>query len=131
MEDFVIRFFENLGLKLDGPMKFRFILQPLMSFIFAFKAGLRDSKTGQVPYLWGLFFRKDERKDLVKEGWKDVGKVFVIALAMDIIFQLIVLKTLYPLEALITAMVLAFIPYIIFRGILNRIFSFFKSKKSR
>ncbi|MBK7254654.1 MAG: hypothetical protein IPI04_12265 [Ignavibacteria bacterium] len=128
MEDFITRFFDNLGLKTEGPMKFRFILQPIVSLIFAVKAGLRDSKSGEVPYFWGLVSGKGERKDLLKEGWKDVGKLFVIALLLDIIAQIIILKTVYPFEAVITAIILAFIPYIIFRGIVNRIISLFKKK---
>ena len=126
MEDFITRFFDNLGLKVDGPMKLRFIMQPIVSLIFAIKAGLR--KSGEVPYFWGLVSGKGERKDLLKEGWKDVGKLFVIALLLDIIAQIIILKTVYPFEAVITAIILAFIPYIIFRGIVNRIISLFKKK---
>ena len=128
MEDFITRFFDNLGLKTEGPMKFRFILQPIVSLIFAVKAGLRDSKSGEVTYFWGLVSGKGERKDLLKEGWKDVGKLFIIALLLDIIAQIIILKTVYPFEAVITAIILAFIPYIIFRGIVNRIISLFKKK---
>ena len=128
MEDFITRFFDNLGLKVDGPMKLRFIMQPIVSLIFAIKAGLRDSKSGQAPYFWGLIKGKSERKDLLKEGWKDVGKLFVIALLLDIIAQIIILKTVYPFEAVITAIILAFIPYVIFRGIVNRIISLFKKK---
>ncbi|MBK7446396.1 MAG: hypothetical protein IPJ45_10375 [Ignavibacteria bacterium] len=128
MEDLITRIFDNLGLKTEGPMKFRFILQPIVSLIFAVKAGLRDSKSGEVPYFWGLIKGKGERKDLLKEGWKDVGKLFVIALLLDIIAQIIILKTVYPFEAVITAIILAFIPYIIFRGIVNRIISLFKKK---
>jgi len=128
MEDFITRFFDNLGLKTEGPMKFRFILQPIVSLIFAVKAGLRDSKSGEVPYFWGLVSGKGERKDLLKEGWKDVGKLFIMALLIDIIAQIIILKTVYPFEAVITAIILAFIPYIIFRGIVNRIISLFKKK---
>ena len=129
MEEFFTRFFDNLGLKTEGPMKFRFILQPLMSLILAFKAGLRDSKKGQVPFFWGLISQKGERKDLIQEGWKDLAKLFVIALVLDIIVQLIVLKTVYPLAAVLTAVLLAFIPYLIFRGIFNRLFSFLKKDK--
>lgn len=129
MEDFITRFFDNIGLKVDGPMKFRFIMQPIVSLIFAVKAGLRDSKSGHVPYLWGLISGKGERKDLFKEGWKDVGKLFVIALLLDIIAQIIILKTVYPLEAIITAFILAFIPYVIFRGLINRLISLFKKDK--
>jgi hypothetical protein len=32
----------------------------------------------------------DHRKDLLREGWKDVCKVFVVAVALDAICQLIV-----------------------------------------
>ncbi len=129
MEDLISRFFDNLGLKVDGPMKFRFILQPVVSLIFAIKAGLRDSKSGQTPYFWGLISGKEERKDLLKEGWKDVGKLFVIALLLDIITQIIILKTVYPLEAVVTAFILAFIPYVIFRGLINRFISLVKKNK--
>jgi hypothetical protein len=76
-----------------------------------------------------LIVQKGERKSLVKEGWKDVGKVFIVALIMDIIFQLMVLKTVYPFESIITAFILAFVPYLIFRGIVNRILILFGSKK--
>jgi uncharacterized membrane protein YjgN (DUF898 family) len=100
-----------------------------MSLVLAYKAGLRDSKKGQVPYFWGLISQKGERKELVKEGWKDLAKLFVIALVLDIIVQLIVLKTVHPLEAVLTAVLLAFVPYLIFRGIFNRLFSFFKKDK--
>jgi hypothetical protein len=50
MEDFFTRFFDDLGLKLEGPLKFRFILQPLVSLFFAVKAGIRDSKSGHGPF---------------------------------------------------------------------------------
>jgi hypothetical protein len=32
----------------------------------------------------------DHRKDLLREGWKNVGKVFVVAVALDAICQFIV-----------------------------------------
>lgn len=129
MEDFFSRFYENIGLKISGPMKFRFILQPLVALIFSIKAGYRDSKKGNVPYLPGLLTHEDERKNLLKQTWSDVGKVFIIALIMDLIFQIIILKTIYPLEAFITALLLAFVPYLIFRGPVNRIITLIRKKK--
>ena len=47
----------------------------------------------------------DDRKDLLREGWKDVGKIFVIAVALDAICQLIVFRWLYSSEALLVAAV--------------------------
>jgi hypothetical protein len=40
---------------------------------------------------------------------------------MDVIYQYIVLRTFYPVEALIVVLVLAFLPYLIARGLVNRI----------
>lgn len=129
MEDFFSKFMENLGIRMDGPMKFRLYLQPAMSLIYAIIAGVRDAKSGSVPYLKGLIFSKGERKDLVKEGWKDIWKVFLLAIIMEVIFQLIVFKTVQPWEAIKVSIFLAIIPYIIFRGPVNRIVSFFLKKK--
>ena len=40
---------------------------------------------------------------------------------MDLIYQYIVLKAFYPAEAVIVAVLLAFIPYLILRGPIERI----------
>jgi hypothetical protein len=40
---------------------------------------------------------------------------------MDVIYQLIFLKTFYPVEALIIALVLAFPLYVLIRGVAARI----------
>ena len=128
MEDLLIRLWNDLVGRIDGPMKFRIILQPLVSLYFAFKAGKRDAKTGEVPFFLGLVTSKGDTKALVKQGWKDVGKVFIVAIIIDTAYQLVMIfskgsqSAFYPLETIITAMVLAFVPYIIFRGIFNRIF---------
>jgi hypothetical protein len=57
----------------------------------------------------------------LREGWKDVGKVFLLAAILDGIYQLIVHRGVYILELLITALVLAVIPYVLFRGPISRI----------
>jgi hypothetical protein len=40
---------------------------------------------------------------------------------MDVVYQIIVLKTFYPVEALIIAFLLAFVPYLLIRGPVARI----------
>ena len=122
MEEILVRMFENLTDRVSGIMKFRLVLQPLTAIIYAIRAGLRDAKGDKVPFLLGLFKFKSHRKDLLLEGWKDVGKVFIIAIIIDVIYQLIELKTVYPGEAIIVAIILAIIPYVIFCGPANRIF---------
>ena len=50
-----------------------------------------------------------------------MGKVFLIALALDVIYQVVVLKALFPLETLIVAFFLAIVPYVAIRGLVTRI----------
>jgi hypothetical protein len=50
-----------------------------------------------------------------------VGKVFILALVLDSIYQLAVNRGVYVLELLITATVLAIVPYVLIRGPVNRI----------
>jgi hypothetical protein len=40
---------------------------------------------------------------------------------MDVIYQLLLLKTFYPNEALIVALLFAFVPYLIIRGVALRV----------
>jgi hypothetical protein len=127
MEDIITRFFENLVDRVSGPMKFRLILQPLMAIIFAVLRGLKDAKEGKPPYFWALFTDPAHRKDMVRDGWKSIGRVFVFAIIMDLAYQLIVSRWFYPVEALVVAFVLAIVPYLALRGPINRL----KSRKGR
>jgi len=106
--------------RVSGPMKFRLVLQPAMSCFFAIRQGLADAKAGNPPYFWSLLSNPGHRKDMIKDGWKHVGRVFLLAIAMDIVYQLIVLHFVYPGEAIIVAVVLAIVPYLIVRGLVTR-----------
>lgn len=106
--------------RVSGPMKFRLVLQPVMSCFFAIRSGLADAKAGRPPYFWALISNPDHREDMIKNLWKDVGRVFLLALAMDVVYQLIVLHFVYPGEAIIVAVVLAIVPYLIVRGLVTR-----------
>jgi len=47
--------------------------------------------------------------------------VFILAMVLDSIYQLIVHRGVYVLELLITAAILAIVPYVLIRGPVNRI----------
>jgi hypothetical protein len=104
-----------------GPFKLRFILQPTMAAIFAIRSGLRDGKAGRPPYLWSIFNNPESRRALLHEGWKDIGKVFVAAIVVDVAYQWIVMKKIYLGEALCMAILLAIVPYLLIRGPVSRI----------
>jgi hypothetical protein len=115
------RIIENFFGRLDGPLHFRFILQPLIAVIFAVLDGLKDAKTGQPAYFWALIYNSEHRKALLQSGWKHVGKIFIIASVLDVVYQLKVFNRIYPGEILIVAFVLAIVPYLVVRGPVNRL----------
>ena len=121
MNDIWMRILENMAGRVSGPMEFRFVLQPVMAVIFAVFAGLRDARKGKPPYFWSLLVDPVHRNDIIKDGWKDIGKVFILALVLDVIYQIMELRFIYPGEAIIVAVVLAILPYLIVRGLVTRI----------
>ena len=104
-----------------GPMKFRLILQPAMAIIFAILAGLKDAREGHPPYLWSVFTSPADRHDMLRHGWKDVRKVFIVAFVLDVAYELVVFHWVFPGQALLIAFVLAIVPYAVIRGPVTRI----------
>jgi len=122
MDPMIARISHNLVERVTGPMHFRLLLQPGMATFFAIRDGLRDAKECRPPYFWGLFTDKGEREEMVKNGWKSVGKVFILAIVLDVVYQLIEHRwTVYPGEAVLVAIILAIVPYLLIRGPVNRI----------
>lgn len=121
MDDMWMRFIADMTDRVSGPMKFRLVLQPVMAAIFAIKSGLSDARTGKPPYFWALFTDPAHRTDMLRDGWKSVGKVFILAMVLDVVYQVIVMRFVYPGEVLIVAVLLAIVPYLLLRGLVTRI----------
>jgi hypothetical protein len=111
----------NLVGRVDGPLKFRIVLQPAVAMIFAIHDGLKDAREGRIPYFWAILKEPRRSGRLIREGWHRVIKVFILAALMDLIYQYLVLGWLYPVAALFIAFILAFFPYLMIRGSVNRI----------
>jgi hypothetical protein len=97
-------------------MNLRLIIQPAVATILAIRAGLRDAHQDRALFFWAVLWNPAQRRELLRQGWKDVGKVFVLATILDVVYQLIVHRGVYSLELLITAMTLAIVPYVLVRG---------------
>ena len=121
MEEFLSRLLTGLSNRVGGPMTFRIILQPLMAGIFAVRAGLKDAREDRPPYFWTILTDATQRGHLIRDGWRSVARVFVLAIVMDVIYQWIVLRWIYPGEMLIVAVALAVFPYLLLRGPVNRL----------
>ena len=123
MDEMLARFWEHLGDRIGGPLTFRLILQPVMAGLLAVRAGLADARAGRPPYFWTILTDPAHRRDLLREGWKAVAKVFILAVAIDVAYELIVFRRIYPGEVLLVAFLLACVPYLLIRGPVNRIAS--------
>ena len=112
---------QNILARPGGPMTFRFILQPAMAALAAMNDGIKDARTGRSPYFWALLTRRANRGDRLNEGLISTARIILLGLVMDSIYQVIVLKTFYPVESVIVALTLAFVPYLVLRGPIARI----------
>ena len=52
---------------------------------------------------------------------KDIGRVFIVAIVLDTVYQLIVFHWVYPGQVLTVAVVCAIVPYVLVRGPITRI----------
>ncbi len=107
--------------RVSGPMKFRIVLQPLMATFLAIRSGWADAKSGKDPYFWSFLITRGNRLDLVKDGWKSVGRLCILAVVLDLTYQILVQSSIHLRAALFVAIVLAIVPYVTLRGIVNRI----------
>jgi hypothetical protein len=121
MDDQLSRILTDLIGRLTGPLTLRLYLQPGMAALFALRDGLKDAKAGRPPFLRTVFSSSARRPALIRDGWKSIGRVFVLAIVLDLIYQLRVFRWLYPLETLDVALILAVLPYALLRGPVNRL----------
>lgn len=115
------RIVQNLLERTSGTMSFRFILQPIMAAIAALIDGIRDARTGKSPYLWMILSRSEGRANRLREGVLSTARIILLGICMDGIYQYFEFKVFFPGEAVIIALSLAFIPYLLLRGLFARV----------
>lgn len=131
IDTILTRLWDQLVGRLSNPMAFRFLLQPAVALTLGILAGLRDARAQRPAYLWTVLTDADGRRHLLLDGWRDVSKLFVVATALDTLYQLLVLHFFYPLQALAVAGVLAFVPYVAIRGLVTRMVTRYRNPASR
>jgi hypothetical protein len=117
----IARGLENLLDRLGGPMSFRLLMQPAVAIFFAIRAGVRDARENKPTFLGCALSNPRSWSPRMRQSWKDVGAVFIVALVLDSIYQVAVQGGIFALELLITATVLALVPYMIFRDLVSRV----------
>ncbi|MGL6108618.1 MAG: hypothetical protein ACRC2B_00810 [Rubrivivax sp.] len=122
------RIWQNLFERPGGPMFFRFILQPTMASIAAFRDGLKDARSGHAPFLVTILTNPHERAGRLNEALVATAQIILLGLVMDGIYQFKEFKTFHPAEAVIIALALAFVPYMLMRGLFAHVARWSSSK---
>jgi hypothetical protein len=112
---------EQLLGRASGPLHFRLLIMPTVVTILAIRAGMKDAREGQPAFLWAILTNPAERRRLFRSAVKDIGRIFIVAIVLDTIYQIIVLRAFYPVQLLIVAVMCAIVPYVLIRGPVTRL----------
>ena len=117
LQEIWFRAIDQLFNRPDGPLNFRFMVMPIMAVLIAIRSGIRNGRAGKGGFVWAILFSNStERRSLLRSAIKDIGKMFMVAVVLDTVYQLIVFRAFYIVQALIIAVVCAVIPYVLVRG---------------
>ena len=115
MQEIFERVWHDLVARTTGPMWFRMILQPMVATAFGIRAGLRNAR--RAPSQSHNTLDPAYRRAMFRQGVNDVGKMLVVGVGLDAVFQLIALRTIYPGEAVLVGLLLVALPYQIVRTV--------------
>jgi len=121
MHEILVRGWVDLLARLDGPLHFRFIVQPLVALLLGARAGIRDARAGEPPFLSALLRFPERRGQRVKEALRDVATLLLVAALLDSAYQVAVHRSIFLLELVITVALLALVPYLLVRGPMARL----------
>ncbi len=110
------RLWSNIVARPGGPMTFRFVLQPSMASIAAFRDGFADARSNRRPYLSAVLFGGEPHRAPLWEGVLSTARILILSLVMDVAYQLVFLDMFHPGELVVIAILLAFLPYALMRG---------------
>jgi hypothetical protein len=124
------RVVEQLVARASGPLNFRLVVMPTVVTILAVLADRRDARAGRAAPLGAFVTDPVERRRLLRSAITDIGRVFVVAIVLDTIYQAWVLGKVYPGEVLIVAVACAIVPYVLVRGPIIRLVRLLFRKRS-
>ena len=115
------RFWNDMFARFGGPMTFRFFLQPTMAGIAALHDGIRDAREGHKSFFWTAWRDPTRQTGRLREGMIATARILLLGISLDVIYQFKMLNAFYPAEAVVIAILLAVVPYFVFRWIVERV----------
>ncbi len=114
-------FLEDIPKRLNGPGRFRFILQPLMATLLGVRSGVADARAGRPAYLYSLLFHREHRREFARTGLATIANLLLMGILLDSVTQWLILGISYPGAALVVGPVLIGTPYAVARALSNRV----------
>lgn len=108
---------------LGGKFQIRLILQPLVALLLGTRFGIRDANQGKEPFFMSLVGAKHDRWPILKQGLRDAIVPLCVAFVLDGILQHMINGRVRPLAAVVVGSLLVFLPFVIGRGLSNRIWT--------
>ena len=118
---FSSEFLEDLPRRLSGPGRLRFLLQPAVAIFLGFRGGIGDARAGRPPYLVGVFFHSEHRREYLRTGLVAIRDIVALSIVLDAVAQLLIFRQVHPGAALVVGPVLISFPYIAARGAGSRL----------
>jgi hypothetical protein len=106
-----------------GSFQIRLIAQPLIALALGTRFGIRDAKKGHEPFFMSLVHAEHDRWPRLKQGLRDAIVPLCVAFVLDGILQRIILGHVRLMGALVVGALLVFLPFLIGRGVSNRIWT--------
>jgi len=122
-------FGERLGEMLGGPFHFRFLIEPLLAIVLGIRDGRHPHQPGRPPYFLSLFTEQADRRQRVRAGLKAIAIPFVLALVLDSVVQVLLWGRPMLWSALVVGTFLVALPYLLARGLANRVMSRFGERR--
>jgi hypothetical protein len=114
-------FLDDLPKRFTGTGRFRFILQPTVATLLGVRSGVADARAGRPPYLAGLLLHGDHRADLLRSGFASIRNLLAMGIILDLIFQVVLYRSVHPGAALVVGPILICAPYALSRAVSNRV----------
>lgn len=105
----------------SGRGAIRFVLQPLIALVLAWRDGRRDAIAGDEPFFYRLLTRRPDRRGLAKSALSTLLLPLVLAFVIDSILQIAIFKSYRPRTSVAVAVLLVGLPYSVFRGLACRV----------
>ncbi len=81
--------------------------------------GIKDAREGHKSFFWTALWDPSQHSGRLREGLTSTARILLLGLSMDVIYQFKVFDIFYPAEAVVIAILLAVVPYFVFRWVVE------------